>query len=235
MRILICDDDRLFADNLKEIITTYFNKKNISLPEIAVYYSGDDMLNDTLVKDIVFLDVEMPGVDGISVGKRIMAENNKCIIIMITSYSEYLDDAMRFNVFRYISKPLDTKRLYRNLDDALVSYSQNQEKRITFECNHETVLCNTSSILFIEMEGKKVNIYTTNNKYSIYGTINAFEDMLPKSLFYRSHRSYIVNLAHVVEFTQDTIHLDNKHSIYLSKRKHSDFKKHWLLYLEGSK
>lgn len=235
MRIIICDDDSLFANDLKNTVILYFQKKNLPLPKISVFNSGDSLLMDSCEKDLVLLDVEMPGVDGIHVGKTLSEKNNNCIIIMITSFSEYLDDAMRFNVFRYISKPLDTKRLYRNLDDALNTYNKLQEKNIIFEHNHETILCNTSKILFVEMDGKRINIYTTEKIYSIYRTINSFEKELPVSLFYRSHRSYIVNLSHVIEFSSDTIYLDSKHTVYLSKRKHSDFKKHWLLYLESSK
>lgn len=235
MRIIICDDDLNFTNTLRNAICTYFKKARNYIPEISIYSSGIDLLKDNKSKDIVFLDVEMPGLDGINTGAQLKHENNKCIIIMITSYSEYLDDAMRINVFRYLSKPLSTQRLYRNLDDALLAYNAQQDTNIVFELKSETVLCNTSSILYIEMEKKKLNIHTNSKIYSFYGSINEYEKLLPKSLFYRSHKSYIVNLSHVVEFTQDTICLDNGQSAYLSKRKHSDFKKHWLLYLACTK
>jgi len=154
---------------------------------------------------------------------------------MITSFSEYLDDAMRFNVFRYISKPLDTKRLYRNLDDALLAYKHNQERIISFDSDNTTISCSSSDILFIETMRKRLIVQTINNKYSFYGSINAYEEKLSPFSFYRCHRSYLVNLEHVVQFSQDEIILDNNQSIYLARRKHSDFKKHWLQYLGNTK
>lgn len=74
------------------------------------------------------LDVEMPGFDGIYVGNELKKQNESVIIFIVTSYLEYLDAAMRFHVFRYLSKPIDKQRLFQNLDDALeLYYSINQK------------------------------------------------------------------------------------------------------------
>lgn len=235
MRIVICDDDKEFVSKLNNNLLSFFEKNKMTTPEIQFYYSGEDLLLDQGNKDIVFLDVEMAGIDGISVGKSISSISKNSIIIIITSYSEYLDDAMRFNVFRYISKPLDTKRLYRNLKDAIEAYKRMQDNRITFDCNNTTVSCNTSQILYVEIDGKKINLRTTENSYSFYGTISQFEKDLPSVSFFRCHRSFIVNLAHVRQFSEDEIFLDNSDSIYLSKRKHGEFKKKWLEYIGSTK
>ena len=80
-------------------------------------------LADQEEKDIVFLDIEMPGMNGIYVGNELKKANKNVLIFVITSYSEYLDDAMRFDVFRYLSKPLDKQRLFRNMKDALICYN----------------------------------------------------------------------------------------------------------------
>lgn len=78
-----------------------------------------------------FLDVEMPGFDGIYVGNELKKQNDSVIIFIVTSYLEYLDAAMRFHVFRYLSKPIDKQRLFQNLDDALeLYYSINQKSQL---------------------------------------------------------------------------------------------------------
>ncbi len=64
----------------------------------------------------------MPGLDGIYVGNELKKKDKDIIIFIITSYSEYLDEAMRFHVFRYLSNPIDRQRLFRNLKDALDLY-----------------------------------------------------------------------------------------------------------------
>ena len=65
----------------------------------------------------------MPGMNGIYVGNELKKANRNVIVFVVTSYSEYLDEAMRFHVFRYLSKPLDKQRFFRNLKDALAYYN----------------------------------------------------------------------------------------------------------------
>ena len=65
----------------------------------------------------------MPGMNGIYVGNELKKANNNIIIFIVTSYSEYLDEAMRFHVFRYLSKPLDKQRFFRNMKEAVDLYN----------------------------------------------------------------------------------------------------------------
>lgn len=92
------------------MIAEFFRRMKIKVPEIQSYNSGEALLSDTGSKDIVFLDIELPGLDGIFVGRELKEKNHNVIVFVITSYAEYLDDAMRFHVFRYLSKPLDKQR-----------------------------------------------------------------------------------------------------------------------------
>ena len=130
MRILICDDDPSITQSLSQIIKTYFNKKKVNNLDIVTFNDGDSLLSDKSQKDIIFLDIEMPGFDGIYVGNELKKQNESVIIFIVTSYLEFLDAAMRFHVFRYLSKPIDKQRLFHNLDDALeLYYSINQKNR----------------------------------------------------------------------------------------------------------
>lgn len=111
MRIIICDDDIIFADKLQKEIGSFFAQRSLALPEFVTYHTGEQLLEDTGSKDLIFLDMELPGIDGILVGRELKAQNPSSIIFVITSFSEYLDDAMRFHVFRYLTKPLEVRRL----------------------------------------------------------------------------------------------------------------------------
>lgn len=97
MRVLICDDDRNIVEQLQKCIIEFFKHGKLKAPEIQSYSSGEALLSDTGIKDIVFLDVEMPGLDGIHIGKKLREKNKDTIIFIITSYVEYLDDAMLFS------------------------------------------------------------------------------------------------------------------------------------------
>lgn len=102
MRILICDDDTLIIEQLKKYIESYFESNHLKCPELVSFTSGEALLTDKGEKDIVFLDIEMPGMNGIYVGNELKKANRNVIVFVVTSYSEYLDEAMRFHVFRYL-------------------------------------------------------------------------------------------------------------------------------------
>ena len=82
MRILICDDDLSITQSLSQIIKTYFNKKKVNNLDIITFNDGDSLLSDKSQKDIVFLDVEMPGFDGIYVGNELKKQNESVIIFI---------------------------------------------------------------------------------------------------------------------------------------------------------
>lgn len=126
------------------------------MPPISQFTSGEALLNNKEEKDIVFLDVEMPGLNGIYVGNTLRERYPNILIFIVTSFMEYLDDAMRFHVFRYLSKPIDRQRLFRNLDDALAQYHASS-KKIAFETKDRFHTLMPSSIVMIEAISKRVS------------------------------------------------------------------------------
>lgn len=233
MRILICDDDFNTTQLLSKIVTDYFNKKHLKVPEISIYNNGESLLTDKDKKDIVFLDVEMPGFDGIYVGNELKKQNKSVIIFIVTSFMEYLDAAMRFHVFRYISKPVDKQRLFQNLDDALELYSAYNQK-IVVETRSGAVTVSTNEIVYVEANGRKVAVHTTTSDYDSTQTIQFWAEQLPSCNFFQSHRSYIVNLAKVTSFDHEMIYLcDGQFRAYLTRRKFMTFKNAYLLFIES--
>lgn len=233
MRIIICDDDLLILNQLKEYIKVYFEQNKLKCPEIVIYNNGEDLLSDEQDKDMVFLDIEMPGLSGIFVGNELKKANENIIIFIVTSYNEYLDDAMRFHVFRYLSKPLDKQRLYRNIKDALQLYNTANAK-ISIETNSTTYAVSASDIISVEACARKVTIHTLKQDYNSIHNMQYWITALDMPCFFLSHRSFIVNLKHVSSFDHSMIHLcDGRFEAYLTRRKYSKFKDAYLLYLES--
>ena len=117
MRVIICDDDEYIRQRLHENIRLAFKSMRKSgyqgLLECDEYDNGKDLLEDEGEKDLVFLDIEMPGADGINVGRALKQADSDVLIAYVTSHTEFLDDAMSFCVFRYISKPLNQERIVK--------------------------------------------------------------------------------------------------------------------------
>ena len=233
MRILICDDDPLIIEQLQKFIESFFKSNHIKCPELVSFTSGESLLADSEEKDLVFLDIEMPGMNGIYIGNVLKERNKNIIIFVVTSYSEYLDEAMRFHVFRYLSKPLEKQRLFRNLKDALAVYHTLSQK-IALETKEETLTLPVNDIILIETQGRKIIVHTSKKDYESIHSIQYWIEILPKNCFIQSHRSFIVNLKHVSNFNHDIIYLeDGQFTAYLTKRKYTEFKNAYLLYLES--
>lgn len=235
MRILICDDDSLIAEQIKKYLHEFFEKNKLKQPDMALYNTGEELLSDTGPKDIIFLDVEMPGIDGIYAGKELKKANENVIIFIVTSYSEYLDEAMRFHVFRYLSKPLDKQRLFRNMKDALQLYNASVMK-IPIETKDGCYTVSASDIVTIEAHGRKVTVHTLKRDYESVHNMQYWVSLLNMPCFFLSHRSFLVNLAHVSDFDHSIIHLcDNQFEAYLTRRKYTLFRESYLLYLESTR
>lgn len=175
----------------------------------------------------------MPGLNGIYVGNTLRERYPNILIFIVTSFMEYLDDAMRFHVFRYLSKPIDRQRLFRNLDDALVQYHASS-KKIAFETKDGFHTLMPSSIVMIEAISKKSVLYTTAKTYHTVHPMQYWLETLPQAQFFRTHRSFIVNMEHVSDFDHSLVYMDvPETNAYLTQRKYHDFKEAYLLFLES--
>lgn len=235
MRIVICDDDENISKYLHKCLLDFFKKSGLKGPEFAFFSCGEDLLADNGKKDIIFLDIEMPGLSGIYVGKELKKENSNAIIFVVTSYMEYLDEAMRFHVFRYLSKPIDKQRLFINMNDALRVYSSTTTK-IPIETKDGVISVSANDIITIEAISRKVIIHTISGDYVSVHNMNFWTKELPDQCFFQTHRSFIVNMAHINEFGHDIIYLyNNQFTAYLTRRKYTSFKDAYLLYLESTR
>lgn len=233
MRILICDDDHFIIEQMKDLIHTFFSHKKVACPEITAYTDGESLLADSGEKDIVFLDVEMQGVNGIHAGCELKKQNEKTIIFIVTSYIEYLDDAMRFHVFRYLSKPLDSKRFFRNMDDAVKLYHSFHTK-VIIQTKNEVVSVFTNDIFMVEINQRKVIVHTVTGDYISLQSMQHWLNTLPDNCFFQTHRSFIINMEYVSDFSHNMVHLNGGGlSAFLSKRNYTNFKNAYLLYLDS--
>ncbi len=204
MNILICDDDALVLEHIKAQLHQYYQEKSLSLPSIYCFQSGADLLLSDVRKDVVFLDVEMPGISGIEAGRRIKDIYPRSIIIMVTSHDQFLDDAMDFGVFRYLSKPIDPFRFDRCVTAALKRFAEDGAE-ITFSSKHGLVSVHSSEIYFLEPSGHGSIIYREKDFLSCPYSLDEWTALLPPASFFRTHRGNYVNLEHVTATDGKTV------------------------------
>ena len=207
-------------------------------PKYDTYISGEELLNSDGRVDIAFLDVEMPGITGITVGKRLKEKYPYAKIFILTSYSDYLDEAMKFRVFRYLSKPLEKGRLYRNMKEALYQISIDT-KPILIETANESVTRYADEVIMVESNMHIVKVFTVDQVYESTQPMKYWETFLDVGSFYKIHRSYIVNMKFVRSFDSAMVKMcgaDGQiHWAYMARRRYVDFKHAYIRYLEAMK
>lgn len=235
MRIVFCDDDPAALAGLRAAVEAYFAGTGGKMPDFACYPGGDALLAAEERADIAFLDVEMPGTGGIDVGAKLKKANPSIKIFIVTSYPEHLDDAMRVQVFRYLSKPVDRDRLYRNLQDAVSQYST-ESREFPIVTNSGVFVRRAEEIVCVEAAHRKVLIHTTGDTLQSTQNMEHWRQALTLPCFYVTHRSYIINLHFVNAIRKDTVLLryrDKELTAYLTRRRYTACKDTYLWYMES--
>lgn len=237
MRIIFCDDSPIILAQLQSFVAEFFTQQGGMIPEFACYDSGEALLACETRADIAFLDVEMPGVSGIHVGAKLKERNPNIKIFIVTSYPDYLDEAMRFQVFRYLSKPIDKNRLFRNLKDAIYQYNM-ESREYPITTNEGVFVRRAEEMICVEAAQRKVTIYTTDGTFTSTQSIDYWRQCLTLPCFYMTHRSFIINMRFVHSVRKDTVLLKYKDlelTAYLTRRKYTPFKDTYLWYMESVK
>ena len=229
MRILICDDEQKFVDDLKFHIERYMQTHLINA-EITTTVSPEEILKGDAVYDLAFLDIQMPGVDGITLGKELKSRNSKLILFYITAYSDYLDEAMDLQIFRYFYKPFDEKRLYASLDRAM-EYLDESYVDIIVEGGKESVKIPVDDIVFVRRENRKITVFTVNKDYVCKSGFGEIISKLPNTFFYLVHKSFLVNIHHITKYSYTEIYVGDTR-ISVATRKQADFHKFWFDYVK---
>lgn len=201
-QIAICDDDRFYIDKLVQDIQTLAEKNHVEC-EIRTYCSGEQLLKATKVTfDIIFLDIDMGGKNGIEVAAQIRKITKKPIIIFITSFISYCPKGYEVDALRYILK--DNRVFEQALEEAFRA-SINEIAR----CNKERVfpfrdgrrLIKYGQIVYVESRVHEVVFFIIENEkivtYQMREKLDEIEQLLDGYNFCRIHKSYLVNMDYV--------------------------------------
>ena len=231
MRIIICDDEILWINEIKNKLIEIFSFKGI-VPEFECFTESEEAYNSENFYDIAFLDVEMTVYSGIEVAEKLKAVNPYIVIFIVTSYDKYLDDAMDLNVFRYIKKPLDKKRLETSINKALDTIDNNV---ISFFLKNGKTSINILSddIIFVETVGRNTRVVTVKGEFTSENKMDFWKSKLIASFFYPVHKSFIINMKYITNYQRDTVTLSEKYDIPIAYRKQALFRSYFLKFFGG--
>lgn len=224
IKLAICDDEELVRIKLSTIINEYF--KSIKRQILVIdFRTGEEFLKSGIRFDVVFLDIEMPIINGIETAKKLRKWDVNSKIIYVTNNSNYKDCAYKVHAFDYISKPV-TERTINNVLHDVVRYLDNtsENHKYAFKTDEGFKTLFLEDIYYFEYLARKVRIINLNGKYTasyslkeLYGRLNTFN-------FESPHKSYIVNMSYVKYIKGFDIIMENGDTIPLAQKKAVKFK-----------
>ncbi len=230
IRISLCDDENQITGTLAS------NIKGIR-PDIEVlsFDSGENLLDSKyLYNDIVILDIEMAGINGIETANGLRKGGYGGMIIFLTSHKEMVFDSFQVKPYNYIVKPIDIDKVNNILNNAIAEVIDRKTTHFEAVCNNHTFRIQIEDIYYFECYGRKINIHSKNGTITILGKMNQIEASLRNKQFFRCHKGYLVNLEHVCEFSNSEIVLTNNQKVLISRLKINLFKEAFKAFMKGN-
>lgn len=218
MKVIIADDEALARDEL-----IYLLNRHSDVSIIGEASSGREVLAkiNQLEPDVVFLDIQMPQIDGLAAAKEILRLNNSPYLVFATAYDCHALEAFALEAVDYLLKPFSADRVDNTVDrlrkildspqpplDTLVTALQKLPlpsvrnlKRIMVTDDETTICIDPEQVVYIFREEREVWICLTDSRYRCNYSLHELEGKLKSFAFFRSHRGYLVNLQHVASIT----------------------------------
>lgn len=203
IKCIIVEDEFPAREELKFFINNNNNlhlEKEFENPIDALKYIEANEI------DVVFLDINMPELDGMTLGKIIHRLNKNIKLVFISAYKDFAVEAFEIKAFDYILKPYSEERIINLLENIVEEIQKSNVpskdyniKKITVNSDSKMLVISTDNILYIEADEKETNIFTKEKVNSSKLKISQLESILSNEIFFRCHRSYIVNIDKIVE------------------------------------
>lgn len=229
MKVAICDDERESCAALRSMI-----RRQRPDCEVECFYTGRRFLETREHFDILLLDIQMEGMSGIDVAKVLRIRKENTILIFVTALKEYVFEAFDVSAFHYLLKPVSEEKFARVFENACREAERQEtlnREQVFFQTKSRSFTVQKTEILYVESRGRKVDIHTTGECFSVYATMKHMEEQLGEE-FYRCHRSYLVNMAYVSEYETEAVCLKSGEKVFMAREKYSEFVKAYMRYLK---
>lgn len=223
MKIIICDDQKSEYLQLRELLDKYCKERYFDL-DVQYFSSGKELIESQIEEvDLFFLDVEMPGLNGIETGKEIRKRNKNCEIVFVTNYIQYALQGYEVQAFRYLLKPIDGNH-FTEIADHLFEKIRKSSSFIQIKGRSDTKRVLIGDIVYAETSQRHLLIHTKNQRIDCYQTMEKLEESLSQHGFYRCHHAYLVSMEEIAQIKGNDAVLKDGTVIPISKAKKKQFK-----------
>lgn len=234
LTIYICEDMEEHRLHLSEQFALLADEYAI---ELSFFDTAEQLLsklqeiqrNQEAFPNLILLDIELPNMDGITLGKQIKELNADVFLVFATAYVEYAIKGYEANAFRYLLKPISAEVLRNLLVDIQAEY--HKKKWLSVKTKSGEMMIALQDLIYISAEDKYTVLYAKNQHYISDQSLMRYEEQLNAYGFFRIHRKYLVNLYHHKGIQNGKVLLAQEYSLPISKKRMADYQKQLFRYL----
>lgn len=210
LQLAVCDDERVFRSDLRKILGTELELCGIDY-HISEFTSGEELIAGLEKADcqILFLDIEMKGIDGVEAARRLRETKRQVEIVFVTSYADFVFQGYEVRALNYILKPYEPEKIAAVLHTALEALDIEAEKYYVIDQRGGSIRVPLSSVKYFSSDRRTVHAVTTEQEYTFYEKLSDLETELPDT-FVRIHNRYLVHLKYLDAVRQNTAVVDGE-------------------------
>jgi DNA-binding LytR/AlgR family response regulator len=216
MKLAICDDEKRIRDIIAESVKEVSEKI-----EIEFYADAKGILSASFDSDILFLDIQMPGIDGMGAAKMLRSSGKKTVIVFVTALEDQVFNAFDVGAFNYIVKPFTKAKIIevfkkavkqaedQRLVETAISEQEEAGRTITVKSGGTNTRVILSEVQYAEIYDRRIILHMeSSDDIEYYGRISDLENIAGKD-FFRVHRAYLVNLGAVKSYDSKYVHMSD--------------------------
>lgn len=229
--IAICDDEIKTLQNISTRIKNEFSSFNLDVNYFI--YNYPEQLVDLLERekmDVLFLDIDMPKISGMDIGKYILNKSIDILLIFVTNHDALVYESFKYQPFGFIRKSHLEDEISQVVSSA-IKRLESKNEILVIKINNEVIKINMNEILYFEAESNYVNLFTKNEKYRFRETLGNLQKQLINKGFLRVHKGYLISQKEVFLIKAKEVKLFNGTLIPVGRSFSEDVKKELMKYM----
>lgn len=221
LRIACIDDDSKVTDLLRSYLERYGAEHDRQF-DIKTFGGGWKFLEEKETFDIAFIDIDMPGIDGLSVARDLRKNEDGCMIIFLTNWAQYALDGYEVNAFDYLVKPLTYEKFGVRFKKAAVLAESRQKENIVIVSGYAKKKINIRNLFYIEVRQHKLIYHTASGLEEAWGSMRETAEKLKNFGFSLCNASFLVNLRYVTKIDGELLWVGSE-KLKISRNKKRSF------------